>query len=184
VKCLSQTAKDVVASHGTLVNLFERIQLSLQRLSIYIGIPLTAAMTELLGKVMGQVLSILALSMKEMTQGRRSERDWLDIPLLTKRGTEKFLKRLMGRTEVQDALERLDMLTKEEAGMTVVRNLALTHVVGDNVKAVEEVTRAIDDNVRTIKDGMQSHPNVRYISANFSFIAQYRNRRTKMSVIP
>lgn len=29
-------------------------------------------------------------------------------------GTEKFLKRLMGRTDVEDALVQLDMLTREE----------------------------------------------------------------------
>jgi hypothetical protein len=55
----------------------------------------------------------------------------------------------MGRTEVEDALERLDMLTKEETGMTIARNLAVTHVVDGNVRVVEEVTRAI-------KDGAQS----------------------------
>jgi len=41
----------------------------------------------------------------------------------------------------------LDMLTKEETGMTAVRTLAVTHVVDGHVKVVEEVTRAIDDNV-------------------------------------
>jgi hypothetical protein len=75
VKYVSQVAKDVIASHGTLLNLFERIQLFTQRLNIYIGIPLTAGLTELLGKIMGQVLSILALSTKEMTQRRISECD-------------------------------------------------------------------------------------------------------------
>jgi hypothetical protein len=68
-------AKDVVASHGMLVNLFERMQLFLERLNIYTGIPLTTKMTELLGKIMGQLLSILALSTKEMTRGRISELD-------------------------------------------------------------------------------------------------------------
>jgi hypothetical protein len=151
MKCLPQVAKDVVASHGKLVNMFERIRFFLQRLSIYIGIPLTAAMTELLGKIMGQVLSILALSTKEMTQRRISECDWLDVSLLTNYGTERFLNRLVGRTEVEDALERLDMLTKEETGMTTARNLAVTHVVDDHVKIVEEVTRGIDDNVKVVE---------------------------------
>jgi hypothetical protein len=73
VSRLSQVAKDVIASHASLVNLFERIQLFLQRLSIYTGIPLTGAMAELLGKIMAQVLSILALSTKQMTQRRISE---------------------------------------------------------------------------------------------------------------
>jgi hypothetical protein len=68
-----QAAKDIITSYGVLVNLFERIQMFLQRLGIYIGIPLTEAMTELLGKIMAQVISILALSTKAMTQGRISK---------------------------------------------------------------------------------------------------------------
>jgi hypothetical protein len=148
---LSQAAKDVIASHGKLVNLFERIQSFLRRLSIYTGIPMTAAMTQLLGKIMGQVLSILALSTKEMIRGRTSERNWLDVALLANYGTEKFLNRLIGRTEVEDALERLDMLTREETGMTVARNLAVTHAVDGNVMVVEDITRGIDDNVKVVE---------------------------------
>jgi hypothetical protein len=38
-------------------------------------------------------------------------------------GSEKILKKLlMGRTDVEDALSRLDMLTKEENLIMVVRN--------------------------------------------------------------
>ena len=73
--------------------------------------------------------------------------------LLANHRTEKFLNRLVGRTPVEDALQRLDMLTKEESGMTVVRNLAITHVVDSNVKVVKEAMHGIDDNVRAIKDG-------------------------------
>ena len=149
MKCLSQVAKDVVASHGTLVNMFERIQFFLQRLKIYIGIPLTAAMTELFGKIMGQVLSILAISTKEMAQRRISECDRPGRSLLPNFRTERFLNRLVGKTEVEDAFERLDMLTKEETVMTTARNLAVAHIVDDHVKVVEEVTRAI-------KEGPQS----------------------------
>jgi hypothetical protein len=68
-----QAAKDIITAHCLLVNLFERVQMFLQRLGIYIGIPLTEAMTELLGKIMAQVISILALSTKAMTQGRISK---------------------------------------------------------------------------------------------------------------
>jgi hypothetical protein len=131
-------AKDVLASHGTLVTLFERIQMFLQRLSIYTEIPLTVETIELLGKIMGQVLSILALSTKEMTERKMSEHNPLDVSLIANYGTEKFLKRLVGRTDVQDALERLDMLTKEECVMTVTRNLAITHVVEGDVKTIKQ----------------------------------------------
>jgi len=65
-----------------LVNLFERIQLFLQRLKIYITIPLTTEMMELLGKIMAQVLSILALSTREMKEWRISELIDLVYPFL------------------------------------------------------------------------------------------------------
>ena len=73
---LFQTAKDVVASHDTLVTLFETIQHFLRRLDIYTRIRLPIEMINLLGGIMGQVLHILALSTKEMNpqpQGRLSK---------------------------------------------------------------------------------------------------------------
>jgi len=50
---------------------------------------------------------------------------------------DKYLKRLMGRTDIKNALKRLDMLTQEE--IRVARNL--------------EVTDSVDDNVRVIRNG-------------------------------
>ena len=41
-------------------------------------------------------------------------------------GAEKILKKLAGRTDVEDAILQLDMLTKEESLMVVVRNLEVT----------------------------------------------------------
>jgi len=57
----SQAVKDVAASQEALIHLFERMHLFLQRLNRYTGMPLKGDMTELLGKIMSQVLSILAL---------------------------------------------------------------------------------------------------------------------------
>jgi hypothetical protein len=65
--------KNVAASHNTLIHLFERIHFFLQRLKSYTGIQLTNESTELLGKIMAQLLLILALSTKAMTDGRISE---------------------------------------------------------------------------------------------------------------
>ena len=69
---LAQAVKDVIASYEALVNLFERIQFFLQRLNRYTVIPLTPEMTLLLGKIMAQVLTVLALSTKEMRERRIS----------------------------------------------------------------------------------------------------------------
>ena len=69
----SQAVKDAVASHDTLIILFERIHFFLQRLQNYTRIPLTNGLTELLGKIMAQTLCILALSTMVMTERRISE---------------------------------------------------------------------------------------------------------------
>ena len=65
--------KDVLGCYDRLVCLFERVQLFVERLKCYDNIPLTIAMIELLGKIMAQVITILALSTKEMKEGQISE---------------------------------------------------------------------------------------------------------------
>ena len=64
--------KDVIASYEALVKLLERIQFFLQRLHHYTSVALTAEMTELLAKIVAQILSILALSTKKMKERRIS----------------------------------------------------------------------------------------------------------------
>ena len=146
-----QAVRDVAESHNTLVGLFERIHFFVQRLKTYTGIPLTNELTELLGKVMAQILSILALSTKAMTSRRISELFCLQCTLLANGDLEKILKKLIGKTDVEDALSRLDALTKEETLMMVVRNLEVTHHVDGNVEATKVVTEDIDNNVKVTK---------------------------------
>jgi hypothetical protein len=67
-----QATRDVVACYDKLVCLFERLHLFLERLKRYENTKLTTAMIELLGKVMAQVLIILALSTKETRTSRIS----------------------------------------------------------------------------------------------------------------
>jgi hypothetical protein len=68
-----QVVRDVVASHEKIIHLFERINFFLQRLNIYTEIPLTNDFTVLLGKIMAELLFILAISTKEMTDRKMSE---------------------------------------------------------------------------------------------------------------
>ena len=144
--------KDVIASYESLVYLFERIHFFLQRLNLYTTIPLTPEMTLLLGKIMAQVLSVLAVSTKEMKEKRISGSIPSTFCFVTDYDTEKFMKRIAGRTDVDDALQRLDMLTKEENLMTAVRNLEVTHRVDANVMATQELTYRVDDKVTTIEE--------------------------------
>ena len=58
----------------------------------------------------------------------------------------------MGKTEVEDALQRLDMLSQEENLMTVARTLEATHDVNVNVKTTRELTRHVDTKVTVIEE--------------------------------
>ena len=51
---------------------------------------------------------------------------------------EKFGKRLIGRTEMEDALKKLNKLTHEEAWMGIAQNLKATHAVGERVGVVDD----------------------------------------------
>jgi hypothetical protein len=67
---------------------------------------------------------------------------------LTEIFSEKYLKKLVGMTDIEDALKRLDKLTQEEARMATAQVLRVVHTVDDRVKAV-------DDKVTTVIDGAQ-----------------------------
>ena len=71
-KRLPQAAKDVEASQDALVDLFERIENFFKRLESYTTVPPTDAMTDIIVKIMIEVLNIFAIATKEMRQGRTS----------------------------------------------------------------------------------------------------------------
>ena len=49
---------------------------------------------------------------------------------------EKYLKKLAGRTDLEDALKRLDKLTQEEARMAAAQLLKITHDIENKVTQV------------------------------------------------
>ena len=67
-----QAAKDVDASEEALADLFERIENFFKRLESYVEVPPTDAMTDIIVKIMVEVLNIFAIATKEMKQGRAS----------------------------------------------------------------------------------------------------------------
>ena len=68
-----QAAKDARASHGALVDLFERIESFFKRLEVYTQISLTTKMAEVLVKIVIELLSILSIATKEVKRRRASE---------------------------------------------------------------------------------------------------------------
>ena len=72
--------------------------------------------------------------------------------LLIERCLEKYVKKLIGRTDMEDALKRLDKLTHEEAWMGIAQNLKATHTVGESVRGVVDKVASVDDRVRVVDD--------------------------------
>jgi carbon monoxide dehydrogenase subunit G len=66
-------------------------------------------------------------------------------------GSEKVLKKLAGRADVEDALSRLDSLTREETLIAVAKNLEISHSVDRNVTEINVLAEDTDGNVKKIK---------------------------------
>ena len=64
------------------------------------------------------------------------------------------MKRLAGRTDLEDAVKRLDNLTQEEARVALSEVLRITHNIRDEVKVVDDKVQAVIDGPR----GMFSQP--------------------------
>ena len=75
------------------------------------------------------------------------------VPPLTERCLEKFAKKLIGRTDMEDALKRLDKLTQEEARMATAEVLRSTHAIDEGMRGVREQVLAVDDKVAEVING-------------------------------
>ena len=97
-------------------------------------------MTDMIVKIMVQSLSVLALATKQITQGRLSMCD-INVnhkPSGAECATEKFAKKLLGESEIEVVLQRLDRLTQDEARITVAQTLGVVHGLVGSVKEIME----------------------------------------------
>ncbi|KAH9003667.1 hypothetical protein EDB86DRAFT_3241000, partial [Lactarius hatsudake] len=113
---LLAAAKDVRASHDALVELFERIESFFKRFEVYTQISLTAEMAEVFVKIVTEVLSILSIATKEVKRTR----------------ARIYFRKLLGRTDIEGALKRLDSLIQEEVRMAIAQNMKDVKKASDN----------------------------------------------------
>ena len=64
---------------------------------------------------------------------------------MTQRAVEKLTKKLLGESEIEAVLQRLDRLTQDEAQMTVAQTLGVVHGLMGNMKVVMEGARLLCD---------------------------------------
>jgi len=129
---LLSTAKYVRSSYEGLVDIFECIENFLRRLKIYTEIPPTPAMTDILVKIMVELLSVLALATKQINQGK----------------FKKYAKQFLGESGIDGVLQRLDRLTVEESRATVVQTLDVVYGLVNNMEVVMEDGKTSTDEIR------------------------------------
>ena len=95
-------------------------------------------MSDIVVKIIIELLSVLALATKQINQGRLSK--WychISIQISQfERATEKFAKRLLGESDIEAILQRLDRLTQEEARVTLAHTLEVVHGLFDTLRIV------------------------------------------------
>ncbi|KAF8261328.1 hypothetical protein EI94DRAFT_812071 [Lactarius quietus] len=131
VAVLLAMAGDVSSSYDALVDLFEYLGNFLKRIRIYSDIPLTPSMKEISVKIMVELLSVLAVSTKQIKQGR----------------LRKFAKKLLGESEIEGILRRLDRLTLEEGRMAMAQTLEVVYGLVSNVEVVINDGKASVDGI-------------------------------------
>ena len=132
-----QAAIGIGESYDTLSDLFERVANFLARFRVYTEkIPPCPTMSNVMVKIMTEVLNVLALATKHITEGRFSQWPITCWSSLANHGIEKFIKRLLGERRVEATLQRLDRLTQEEALMTGTRTLEVVHGLSDDLRVV------------------------------------------------
>ena len=64
--------------------------------------------------------------------------------------SEKIIKRIVGKTDMEDALQRLDRLTSDETRMATVQVLKATHAVDYRASGVVDTVVAVNDKVASV----------------------------------
>ena len=108
-------------------------------------------MTDVIIKINVEVITILGVVTKEVRQGRTSMSFLVDfdIPKIDLRA-ERYLKRLVGRKDIENALQRLDKLTQEEVRMAAAEALTISRHIDDTVKDVDKRLEAVDEKVQGV----------------------------------
>ena len=122
-----------------LMNIFGPIETYFVRLDIYTGVPLTPEATKKMVQITVEVLDILAIVTKEINQSRASESDirirFHDVDIVS----EKFLKRMIRQTDLEDGMKKLDKLTNEVVAIASAQLLKVTHNIEKDVVSIQNM---------------------------------------------
>ena len=102
-------------------------------------------MTDIIVRIMVEVLLVFALATRQLRQGRFSKCTVKPTSPIAQRAIEKFAKKLLGESEIEAVLQRLNRLTQDEARMTVAQTLGVVHGLVGNMKVAMEGAECLHD---------------------------------------
>ena len=84
-------------------------------------------MTDIIVKILVELLLVLALATKQVEQGRFSKCAATYTLSMAECASEKFTQKLLGESEIEAVLQRLDRLTQDEVRMTGAQTLGVVY---------------------------------------------------------
>jgi hypothetical protein len=171
----------VTSSYDALLDLFECLGNFLKRLEVYTTIPPIPMMIDLIVKIMVELLSVLALTTKQIKQGRFSECINQIYVGYAQCVAEKFVKKLLGKRngKIQGSLERLDRLTKDEGLSAVAQTLGIVQKGSNEMNRIKRLLflpplRCLDRRYSVVQHWL-SPPDP---STNQNFVSKLRHEGT------
>ena len=139
-----------------LVELFSRIEAFFERLKIFTEVPPPPAVANLLARNMADVLQILAIATKGMKEKRTSGPISYYALHFTYVRAETFLKKLVGTSDIEDALQRLTNLEQGELLTVIAQMSSDTTVVKDGLWSIRFGHKNPFDNTLIRREANQS----------------------------
>ncbi|KAJ7873475.1 hypothetical protein B0H14DRAFT_3860042, partial [Mycena olivaceomarginata] len=117
---LVQAAKNVSARYDCIIDLCELLHSFLERLRVYMSVQLPNGMRRVVIRMLVHLLSVFALVTKEIKQNRFGS----------------YLRTLIGRTDVQDALKKLNDLIGAEQSIGVASAMVFSQEILDHLRGL------------------------------------------------
>ena len=150
----TQAVKEVLGSPDALMEIFECIESFFTRLEEYAKVLTiqTEVIKPVIVKIIVEALGIFAILTKEIKQGKTSQSITDRTSSVADRDAvtylKKYLQRLIGRADIEGALEKLRRLTNEELMMAVAQIWKVVHRIQSGVenamKKIEELDKKLD----------------------------------------
>ncbi|KAJ7059432.1 hypothetical protein C8F01DRAFT_1370371 [Mycena amicta] len=117
---LVQAAKNVSARYDSIIDLCELLHSFLERLRVYLSVQLPENMQEVVVRILTHLLSVFGLATKEIKHNRFGS----------------YLRSLIGQTDVQESLKKLNDLIGAEQSMGVANAMVFSREILDHVQGL------------------------------------------------